>query len=123
MPTLATGTVVVAVGGVNSNGVAFTVKPGITNLSPTSGSIGASVTITGTTFGATQGTSTVKFNGITTTPTNWSDSAIEAPVPAGATTGPVMVTVGGQDSNGVTFTVKPGITNLSPTSGLLGTSV
>ena len=43
----------------------FTVIPGptITGLSPTSGPIGASITITGTSFGATQGTSTVTFNG------------------------------------------------------------
>ena len=39
--------------------------PALTSLSPTSGPVGTSVTITGTNFGATQGTSTVKFNGVT----------------------------------------------------------
>src|SRR5260370_14922647 len=81
--------------------------PSISSLSPTSGVVGASVTITGTNFGATQGTSTVKFNGTTATPTSWSATSIVAPVPAGATTGNVVVTVNGQASNGVSFTVIP----------------
>src|SRR5262249_5445177 len=58
-----------------------------------------------TNFGATQGTSTVTFNGTTATPTSWSATSIVAPVPAGATTGPVAVTVGGVPSNGANFTV------------------
>src|SRR2546430_15113708 len=122
-----TGNVVVTVGGVASNGVSFTVTvppPSITSLNPTSGVLGTSVTITGVNFGATQGTSTVKFNGTAATPTSWSATSIIAP--AGATTGNVVVTVGGMASNGVIFTVTvpaPSITNLSPTSGIIGTSV
>jgi len=79
--------------------------PSITSLSPTSGVVGTSVTITGTNFGATQGTSTVKFNGTTATPTSWSATSIVVPVPTGATTGNVVVTVGGVASNGAQFTV------------------
>ncbi len=104
-----TGSVVVTVGGAASNGVSYTVTtpaPSITNLNPASGLIGTSVTITGANFGTTQGTSTVKFNGITATPTSWSATSIVAPVPAGATTGSVVVTVGGVVSNGVSFTVQ-----------------
>jgi YD repeat-containing protein len=82
-----------------------TPPPAITNLSPSSGLIGTSVTISGTNFGATQGTSTVKFNGTTATPTSWNDTSIVAPAPSGATTGNVVVTARGQASNGVTFTV------------------
>src|SRR5689334_20828953 len=120
-----TGNVVVTVGGLASNGVSFTVTvaPSITSLSPTSGPVATSVTVTGTNFGATQGTSTVKFNGTTATPTSWSTTSIVVPVPAGATTGNVVVTVGGQASNGSAFTVKPAITTLAPTSGVVGTSV
>ena len=59
------------------------------------------MTITGTNFGATKGTSTVTFNGTTATPTTWSATSIVVPVPAGATTGNVVVTVGGLASNGV----------------------
>ena len=99
---------VVTVSGVASNGSAFTVvsPPSITSLSPTSGAVGASVTITGTNFGATQGTSTVKFNTTTaTTITSWSTTSIVAKVPTGATTGNVVVHASGVDSNGKAFTV------------------
>jgi RHS repeat-associated protein len=127
VPTGATtGNVVVYASGVNSNGSAFTVTPSITSLSPTSGAVGASVTITGTNFGATQGTSTVTFNGTAaTTIGSWSATSIVATVPTGATTGNVVVTVGGVASNGSSFTVvsAPSITSLSPTSGTVGASV
>ncbi len=105
-----TGNVVVTVGGVASNGVSFAVTapaPSIASLNPTSGLIGTSVTIAGANFGATQGTSTVKFNGTAATPTSWSTTSIVVKVPAGATTGNVVVTVGGVASNnGASFTVQ-----------------
>src|SRR5579883_2912400 len=73
-----------------------TTGPQISSLSPTSGSVGTAVTITGTNFGSTQGTSTVTFNGTAAAATNWSSTKIVAPVPSGATTGNVVVTVAGQ---------------------------
>jgi hypothetical protein len=100
--------------------------PTITSLNPTSGPVGTSVTITGTNFGGTQGTSTVTFNGTAATPTSWSATSIAVPVPTGATTGNVIVTVGGVASNGAAFTVTssaPSITSLNPTSGAVGVSV
>jgi IPT/TIG domain len=69
--------------------------------------VGAPVTIAGTNFGATQGTSTVTFNGTSATPTSWSASSITIPVPQGATTGNVVITVDGVASPGVAFTVLP----------------
>ena len=80
-------------------------SPTISSLSVTSGTVGTSVTITGTNFGATQSTSTVTFNGVTASPTSWSATSIVVPVPTGATTGNVVVTVGGVNSNGASFTV------------------
>jgi len=77
-------------------------RPNITNLSPSSGPVGTSVIITGSNFG-TAGTAT--FNRIAATPTSWSATSIVAGVPAGATTGNVVVTVGGVASNGVSFAV------------------
>jgi hypothetical protein len=128
VPTGATtGNVVVTVGGMASAGTPFTVTaPSLTSLSPTSGALGASVTITGTGFGTTQGSSTVQFNGTSaTTITSWSATSIKASVPTGATTGNVVVTVGGMASNGKSFTVKPtpSIGSLSPTFGAVGISV
>src|ERR1700738_140016 len=81
--------------------------PTITSLSPSSGPIGTTVTITGTNFGGTQGTSTVKFNGVTATPcgTCWSSTSIQVTVPSGVTTGNVVVNVAGVASNGVNFFV------------------
>jgi hypothetical protein len=80
--------------------------PTITNLSPGSGAVGTSVTIRGTNFGASQGTSTVTFNGTAATPTSWSATSIAVPVPSGATTGNVAVTVGGHASSGMRFVSK-----------------
>src|SRR5258706_11786309 len=101
--------------------------PSSAKLNPTSGVAGASVTLTGANFGATQGSSTVQFNGTVATPTSWSATSIVVSVPTGATTGNVVVTVASLASNGVSFTVGaaagPSITTLNPTSGLVATSV
>jgi YD repeat-containing protein len=85
--------------------VPLPIKPQISAVSPAAGPAGTSVTISGSNFGATQGSSTVTFNGVAATPTSWSAGTIVAPVPAGATTGPVVVTVNGSASDGQTFTV------------------
>jgi large repetitive protein len=106
--------------------VAAASGPSITSLSPTSGAVGAAITISGANFGATQGTGSVRFNGTAATPTSWNTSSIVVPVPSGATTGNVVVTANSLASNGVPFTVTasaPSITSLSPTSGTPGTAV
>jgi IPT/TIG domain-containing protein len=84
---------------------AMSVGPSIASLSPTSGAVGAVVEITGNGFGAMQGTSTVTFNGRAATPMSWSDKSIVVPVPPGAATGKVVVTVSRKASNDVLFTV------------------
>jgi hypothetical protein len=81
-------------------------NPAISSLSPTSGAVGSSVTITGTNFGSQQGASTVTFNGTAANSiTSWSSTSIVAVVPTGSTTGSMVVTVNGLASNGVSFTV------------------
>src|SRR3984893_18603349 len=102
------------------------VTPNISNVTPGSGAVNAPVTISGANFGGTQGTSTVTFAGVQSTPTSWNGASIVTAVPVGAVTGNVVVTVGGQASNGLSFTVMtatPSITNLSPSSGVVGTAV
>ena len=130
VPASATGSgnVVVTVNGIASAGTSFTVlpTPTISGLSTNTGAVGASVTITGTNFGATQGSSTVAFNGkAATSITSWSDTSIVAAVPTGATTGKVVVTVNGVASAGTSFTVpgSPEIDSLDPAYGLPGSSV
>lgn len=100
--------------------------PVISRLSPSSGPSGSSVSIVGSNFGATIPSNTVTFaTGKTGTVTSASSTILIATVPTGAINGPVVVTVGGTASNGVSFTVtstpsEPNITNVSPTSGTGG---
>jgi hypothetical protein len=76
------------------------VAPATLTLTPASGFIGTSVTVSGSNFGTTQGTSTVTLNGVSAgTATSWSDTQIVVIVPGGATTGPVVITVNGVASN------------------------
>ena len=80
-------------------------SPIISSLSVSSGPIGTSVTVSGSNFGATQGGSTLKFNGTSAVVTSWGASSLVTTVPSGATSGNVVVNVGGIDSNGAAFTV------------------
>jgi YD repeat-containing protein len=77
--------------------------PFISEVSPQSGFVGTTVTVTGTNFGTSPGTLT--FNGIQAQPTSWQSASIVTPVPAGATTGPVVVTTSVGSSAGVPFAV------------------
>ena len=81
--------------------------PLITAVSATTGSIGSQVVISGSGFGATQGGSAVLLNGGAVTINSWSDTSITITIPAGATTGPMLVSVapGMNDSNAIRFTV------------------
>ena len=89
-------------------GLAHAQAPTITSISPNPGGIGQSVTVSGTNFGTS---GSVTFNGVTASTTNWNSTAIIATVPAGATTGNVVVTVGTQSSGGFLFTLNNGPVN------------
>jgi hypothetical protein len=69
--------------------------PVVTSFNPTTGPIGAIVTITGSGFSATHGDNTVLFNGIIAPVTGSTTTSITAAVPAGATDGPIVVAVDG----------------------------
>jgi hypothetical protein len=81
--------------------------PVITAVSATTGSVGSQVVISGSDFGATQGGSAVLLNGAAVTITSWSDTSVTVTIPAGATTGAMLVSVAPSmnDSNAVRFTV------------------
>ena len=109
--------------------MAQTPAPVIDKLKPASGPVGTKVKVKGSNFGTSPGT--VTFNG-TNAPvnpnSNWDSAKIQVKVPEGATTGPVVVTVGTQSSAGVTFTVTsapsgPIISKLKPDSGPVGTEI
>jgi len=74
------------------------VTPIIVSVTPKSGSPGDSITITGMYFGATQEDSKVTLNALRLTVTSWSEQEIVATLPAGATSGVIVVTVGGRTS-------------------------
>lgn len=80
--------------------------PLLLTISPSSGAVAATVTITGTNFGTSQENSALSFNGTLATASSWSDTSITVLVPVGATTGNVTVTRGGQTSNALAFTVN-----------------
>jgi YD repeat-containing protein len=82
--------------------------PNIASLSPLAGPVGTSVAIVGSGFGVTQSGNSITFNGTTASASSWTDTKIVTAVPSGATSGSVVVTVGGTASNGVSFTVGIG---------------
>jgi len=114
---------------VNLSGIGY-VKPQIDNLSPSSGPVGTLVTIQGLNFGATKGTSTVKFGSKVASVTSWSSTQIQAKIPSlPVGTYDTIVTTKQGPSNAAPFTVivaplpPPTITSISPTSGTAGTIV
>jgi RHS repeat-associated protein len=107
VPNATSGQVTITVNGVQSNGSAFAVSPAIISITPNPGMAGSSVTISGTTFGPTQGSSTVTFNGLAAAVSGWSNGSIVAVVPPNVTPGPVVVTVNGMASNGLGFSLPP----------------
>ncbi|MEO8427101.1 MAG: IPT/TIG domain-containing protein [Verrucomicrobiota bacterium] len=130
VPVVATSgkvTVTTPTGSASSSGVftvATTPSPSITGISPASGQVGSSVTISGANLTGATG---VKFNGLTATFNLFGNSLI-ATVPAGATTGPItVITPSGTVSSGNSFNVvsqsEPVITTFTPLSGVQGTSV
>lgn len=128
VPTTATtGAVKVTVGGVSSNtNVYFVIPaPSVTSLSPNSGVVGTQVTVNGSGFQATKGSSYIQFNGYSATVASWSDTQIVATVPASATTGPVRVYVNGIGSNQDVYFAMPSpmVSWLSPATGPVGTQV
>jgi hypothetical protein len=108
----------------------FTVgtPPVVYSGSPYYGLPGTNVTVTGTNFGTTQGSSTFTMGSTQLTPTSWSDTAITVTIPAGTPNGVVYLrpTVNGLASIGAfTFTVgiAPVINGGSPYNGPTGTVV
>lgn len=91
----------VALASMQSNNITVlvTLGPSITSISPSSDVVETSVTITGSNFGAIQGTSAITFSGTEAAVSSWSNTQIIATVPPAATTGPVVTTVNGISSN------------------------
>ncbi len=108
-------------------------QPQITSLSPNEGGPGGMVTITGVGFGATQGSSTVDFEGQPApqiTNVQWSDQQISFMIPQTqvnyAINGLVTVVNSIGASNAVAFTILPSgpaVTSILPDPGSIGQQV
>lgn len=86
----------------SDSGGSSTPAPTISSFSPTTGAVGATVTITGTNLTG----ATVKFNGVSAVTSAVSATSITCTVPTGATTGKVSVTTtGGTATSAADFTV------------------
>ncbi len=117
--------------GTASNAVSFTVgsaaKPAAGSISVNSGVPGSQVTITGSGFRASRGSSSVAFGTSSLSSidyVSWSNGKIVVKVPGGANGKPLItVSTAGGRSNGVSFRVVPRISTLSPTSGPAGSEV
>ncbi|WP_424711980.1 IPT/TIG domain-containing protein [Kitasatospora acidiphila] len=102
-----------------SNGVAFTyaaVAPVLASVSPSSGPVGSTVTLTGSGF---SGATAVHFGTAAASFTVVSSTQITATVPAGSGTVQVTVTTPSGTSNGVAFTYAavPVLTSIVPSTG------
>jgi hypothetical protein len=129
-PTLDAADDVPVIAGKTTSGIDATLvlpPPTVTGFTPTTGQVGAAVTLTGTYF--TDATK-VSFNGTDQTALSVvSPTQITTTVPTGATTGTITVTTpGGSGTSLASFTVTtplplPTVTGFTPPSGPAGTTV
>ena len=104
----------------------FAQAPQIVALMPSIAPVGGDLEIQANNIGTSQGTSTVTIDGIPASVfSDWNtggDGLIDVMIPNGVTSGNVVVTVGGVQSNAVPLTIvpAPSITSLSATSGTIG---
>jgi hypothetical protein len=87
-------------------GAGQTLGPTVTSISPNQATPGALITITGTNFGARQGTGSVKFGSIAAKVRSWTEISITAQVPDIPNgDAAVVVSVEGRDSAAASFKV------------------
>jgi len=124
-----TGTITVKVGtqtATSSSSYTVTVPPTISSFSPADGVVGATVVIQGANFSATKVNNAVSFNGTSATVVSATTTKLTITVPAGATTGPIAVTVAGQTATSAAVFVvdqPPTLSGFAPAQGPFGTEV
>jgi hypothetical protein len=99
----------------------------VTNVGPTSGPPGTSVTIQGVHFGSTAADNIVKINGVQATVTSASPTTLVISVPAGASTGKLTVETGGWivtlNADFIVSSAAPTVTGFAPAHGAKGAVV
>ncbi|MDO7874711.1 M12 family metallo-peptidase [Hymenobacter sp. ASUV-10] len=94
--------------------------PVLSSLSPASGAVGSTISVTGSNL---TGLSTVTVGGVSATFAGVSATGFSFVVPAGAPAGPVLATTANGASNGLAFTVLPAISSFTPASGTAGSLI
>jgi hypothetical protein len=111
-------------GGTGCSGTSFSMPPRVTGFNPDNAWPGAAVTVEGVNF---QGATALTFFNGQSAPSfiiNPAGTTITTTVPAGATTGPVIVTTPiGTTMSTIHFGVQPEITSFDPVTGEAGTVV
>ncbi len=100
--------------------------PTIISFTPTAGSSGINVTITGTNFSSSRNDNVVSFNGTTASVLASTSTLLTVSVPTGATTGKLKVQVdklSATSADDFTITTSLTISNFSPTMGASGSTV
>lgn len=126
-----TGPITVQVGtpvATSAGNFTFLAAPAVFNFSPASTYVGEQVTIDGANFDPVAGNNVVDFNGTLATVDSATNIKIVARVPAGATDGPISVTVNGVKASSVgafnvTTAPAPAITSFEPSSAFTGQEV
>lgn len=119
-----TGVVKVVVDGKEVTGPGFLFQ-NISNVKPLRGGKGTRVTISGEGFHTDPAQNTVLFNGKPARVITAADNSLVVEAPDGVSSGPVSVTINGQQTVGSAFTVVPPpvIAAVAPLSGPVGTEV
>lgn len=100
------------------NQATYVNPPTLTGLTPSSGSIGDSITLTGTLFNATHTQNTVKFGTTTASTSAGSTTSLTVTVPDGLSgIVPVTVTTTQQTSSSLNFSVVPKVSALNINNG------
>jgi hypothetical protein len=97
-------------------------RPTLASITPDFGTYGTVVTLTGTHFGDSRGSSKVWFNDVSATILSWSYETIVTEYPPGSTSGDVHVTVDGYESNQLPYRVF-GVQTVSPGYAMAGDTV
>jgi hypothetical protein len=109
---------------VNNLDVVLPGTPVVSNVSPTTGTAGTLVTITGSGFGRPQGSGTVWVGTRAAVVQSWNDTVILAAIASGSSTGTLQVHVSTGDSEPIPFTVvTPLISAIDPASAVPAATV
>ena len=126
VPDIAAGSVKLSVvSGTQTSNIDFMIMPFISGISKTDVLLNDTIVITGTGFGTMQGGSTIDYAGTVLPVTSWSNNQITASIGnmTHAAAGQVNMIVNNAVSNGITLTVHPSISGITPDTAERGDEV